>query len=200
MDRLADWIRRNCLNNIEFDPPFHPLRKDAIVVGHTNAGAKIHCRIKEIQSGWGVQTADRDASDLIWAFADRDANSALGTEGTYCMGFGHNGRLTDPLQSEDFENALLKLKPDVTIDGYLTHAWATDPFAKGAWYCASPDATCKYLGELQKSHGRITMASADWADGWRGFVDGAIEQGARAAVTVAKDLAAERAFSNHVDA
>ena len=176
-----------------------PLRRDAIAAGHMNTGAKIHYRIKETQSGWGVQTADRNSSDLIWAFADRNANSAKRPEGTYCMGFGYNSRLADPLASEDIKSALLKLKPNVTIDGYLTHAWATDPFAKGVWYCASPDATSQYLEELQKPHGKIIMASADWADGWKGFVDGAIEQGARAAVTVAKDLAAERATSNHVD-
>jgi len=34
-----------------------------------------------------------------------------------------------------------------------------------------------YLEELQRAHGRVLFASADWADGWRGFVDGAIERG-----------------------
>lgn len=38
-----------------------------------------------------------------------------------------------------------------------------------------------YLEELQRPHGRVIFANADWADGWRGFVDGAIERGYRAA-------------------
>lgn len=54
----------------------------------------------------------------------------------------------------------------------------------------------KYLEELQKPHGRVFMASADWADGWRGFVDGAIEQGKRAALHVAKALKAEKGVAN----
>ena len=34
--------------------------------------------------------------------------------------------------------------------------------------------------------------SADWALGWRGFIDGGIEDGARAAKEVKDELAAER--------
>lgn len=41
----------------------------------------------------------------------------------------------------------------------------------------------------QKNDGRVLMASADWANGFAGFVDGAIERGAKAAVAVRKLLA-----------
>lgn len=56
-----------------------------------------------------------------------------------------------------------------------------DPYAKGVWACWGPNAASRYLPELQKQYGRVVFASADWADGWRGFVDGAIEQGHQAA-------------------
>jgi lysyl oxidase-like protein 2/3/4 len=52
-----------------------------------------------------------------------------------------------------------------------------DPYAKGVWACWGPNSASRYLQELQQHQGRIIFASADWADGWRGFVDGAIEQG-----------------------
>ena len=39
--------------------------------------------------------------------------------------------------------------------------------------------------ELQKAHGRVMFASADWADGWRGFIDGALESGLKAATDAA---------------
>jgi monoamine oxidase len=41
----------------------------------------------------------------------------------------------------------------------------------------SKDFTSKYLSALQERHGNVWFASADWADGWRGFIDGAVEQG-----------------------
>ena len=63
--------------------------------------------------------------------------------------------------------------------------------AKGTWSCWGPGSMSKYLQELQKPHGRVVFASADWANGWRGFVDGAIEQGVEAANRVLELLGKE---------
>lgn len=59
-----------------------------------------------------------------------------------------------------------------------------DPLAKGVWSCWGPGGMTKWLRELQQPHARVLFASADWADGWRGFVDGAIERGGRSAIEV----------------
>lgn len=45
-----------------------------------------------------------------------------------------------------------------------------------------------YQEELQSAHGNILFASADWAHGWRAFIDGAIEQGALNAKEVLNHL------------
>jgi monoamine oxidase len=36
------------------------------------------------------------------------------------------------------------------------------------------------LAELQRPEGRVFIAGSDYADGWAGFIDGAIESGMRA--------------------
>jgi monoamine oxidase len=36
------------------------------------------------------------------------------------------------------------------------------------------------LAELQRPEGRVLLAGSDYADGWAGFIDGAIESGMRA--------------------
>jgi monoamine oxidase len=46
----------------------------------------------------------------------------------------------------------------------------------------------KYLDELRARHGNVFFASSDWAVGWRSFIDGAIEEGTRAALDVRRDL------------
>ena len=51
-----------------------------------------------------------------------------------------------------------------------------------------PRFSLKYLDALRERHGNVLFASADWALGWRGFIDGAIEEGARAARTIACEL------------
>lgn len=52
----------------------------------------------------------------------------------------------------------------------------------------SPKFVSSYLEDLRASHGNVMFASADWAVGWRSFIDGAIEEGTRAALTVVRDL------------
>lgn len=68
-----------------------------------------------------------------------------------------------------------------SVDAYITHDWVSDRFSKGTWVSHGPGFRSTYLAELQKPYGRIQFANADWADGWAGFVDGAIEQGTRSA-------------------
>ena len=44
------------------------------------------------------------------------------------------------------------------------------------------------IPELQRPEGRLLLAGADYANGWYGFIDGAIESGLSAAATVDKWL------------
>lgn len=56
-----------------------------------------------------------------------------------------------------------------------------DPYSKGVWCCHQPGYLSKYLAELQTSVGNLKFASADYCDGWRGYIDGAIESATLAA-------------------
>lgn len=162
------------------------LRQEAVQKGHINAGAKIHFHVNETQPGWFGITADKENSDIVFALSDRNGTQSEEQSGTFCIGFGFTGQLPNLMDHEAVVAALKTLQADTTVKGYLTHDWAHDPFAKGTWWCGGPDMATKYTQELQQPHGRIIMASSDWADGWRSFVDGAIEQGSRAAARVAK--------------
>lgn len=70
----------------------------------------------------------------------------------------------------------------------LYHPWADDPFSKGTWAMYGPGFATRFIRDLQASQGRVHFASADWADGWHGFIDGAIEQGMRAASEIYTEL------------
>ena len=76
----------------------------------------------------------------------------------------------------------------MNIKRILFHDWISDPYALAgpAWYSAG--YLTKYLAELQKRHGNVLMANADWASGWRAFIEGAMEQGALAADEVLNEL------------
>lgn len=44
------------------------------------------------------------------------------------------------------------------------------------------------LDALRSRHGNVVFANSDWAVGWRSFIDGAIEEGTRAAMAVVEEL------------
>lgn len=112
---------------------------------------------------------------------------------TTALAFTWPNAFSAPSGLEDHETVLPALNNllghRAPINAYMVHDWAADPFARGAWMSFRPGDMSTYAEALQQSHGRIVMASADWANGFAGFVDGAIEQGARAAGRVKKELA-----------
>jgi monoamine oxidase len=80
-----------------------------------------------------------------------------------------------------------KLDYELTIL-QVFHNWSQDKYAKGAWFFPGKDFVTKNLEELRSRHGNVFFASSDWAIGWRSFIDGAIEEGSRAAMDVRRDL------------
>lgn len=55
------------------------------------------------------------------------------------------------------------------------------------WY--RPGMEVKYLEALRKRQGAVLFANSDWAaGGWRSFIDGAIQSGTEAALTVRNEL------------
>ena len=57
----------------------------------------------------------------------------------------------------------------------------------------SPGFITKSLEDLRARQGNVFFANSDWAVGWRSFIDGAIEEGSRAALAVQRDLRAAKA-------
>lgn len=158
-------------------------------MGHINTGAKIHFKLSETQPGWFTSCNTPRTSPFVFGFSDHNGTQATGPSGTWCIGFGYSGQLTDKTASDQIISEFTKnLNPHADVQLYATHDWMNDPYAKGAWHCWGPGCMSKYLAELQKPEGRIQFANADWADGWRGFVDGAIERGMLAATEVRRSL------------
>lgn len=209
--RVVCTIPLNCLLDVHFDPPLSAGKQSAAQSGHTNLGEKYHFAMNEVQGNWFANTSDTESS-FLFGLKDHDGKCCeyglillarltfAGTQsanraGSLAMMFGHSGKLTDPTKSDHVISEFKKLQPNGEVRGYVSHTWSEDPYAKGAWFCASPGQATKSLKALQEPHGRVFMANADWAQGWRGFIDGAIEQGARASAVVKFALEQEDCIS-----
>jgi monoamine oxidase len=103
------------------------------------------------------------------------------------VAFGPPGAV-DVNNAASVQQAVRTLIPDAIVTEAAGHNWSDDPFSDGAWCCYRPNQMTKYLKALQTREGNCFFASADSADGWRGFIDGAIESGLRASHDVLRTL------------
>ncbi|KAH7007494.1 hypothetical protein EDB80DRAFT_880995 [Ilyonectria destructans] len=165
----------NVLKHIEFKPSLELLKREAIQKGHINYMIKIHVEVKG--KDW------RSWSGMAWpgkglAGAYGDGLTKAGN--THLVSFGHDAPI-DPTQApEKLMDAVRHLDPTVPIERLIFHDWNNDPYSQGAWCIYPPGFATKYLKALQQPHGDVFFCGADWADGgWRGFIDGAIEQALR---------------------
>lgn len=145
--------------------------------------AKIHYEVRgsELKSWSGMAWPGQG---LLYAYGD----GVTPAGNTHLTAFGASMPVFHAEDDiEKTKEAMMTIR-DVDIKRIVFHDWVKDPFARGAWCMFDKGFATKYLTELQESHGNVEFASADWADGWRGFIDGAIEQGSRSALRIARNL------------
>ncbi|CEL00657.1 Putative Monoamine oxidase N [Aspergillus calidoustus] len=181
--RVVNTIPLSVLHTIHFDPPLSPLRQEAMRIGHLNHLTKVHAEVEGDLRGLRGCTWP---GDLLYIYGD---GFCAGEKSTRITSFaGDNRGKLDPLKEpERLETALQRFHP-MKIKKMLFHDWLSDPYSQAgpAWYRTG--FLTKYLAELQKRHGNVLMANADWAMGWRAFIEGAMEQGGLAADTVMNEL------------
>ncbi|MFF4224805.1 flavin monoamine oxidase family protein [Streptomyces sp. L500] len=103
------------------------------------------------------------------------------SEGQLYVGFSVDPKL-DPTNTAQVKDAVKKLGADLDIIGLRAQNWGADEFSRGGWAFRKPgQLTSLYPDVLNQATSRITFASGDIAEGWTGFIDGAIESGLRAA-------------------
>lgn len=177
------------LATIDFDPPLPALQQEAADRGMPHKGGKIVFKLKRKQP-CDIAGSPCGKSPFMFSMSDdyeREVNGSTAAAFTWPNAFPPDNTLTYA------HIVILALEELVKapIASYLTHDWAEDQHARGAWMSFRPGDMSKYSEALQQTHGRVVMASADWANGFAGFVDGAIEQGTRAASEVARGLGKE---------
>jgi monoamine oxidase len=73
---------------------------------------------------------------------------------------------------------------DEALDA-TAHDWLSDEFSRGTWAIHRPGWYEHHHAAMRRPEGRVVFAGSDLADGWAGFIDGAIESGLRAGALAA---------------
>jgi len=168
----------NVLGAIEFEPALSEGKQEAISLGQASRGVKIFLRTCGAEV---LENAIRPGHP----FGYLDTETLLGGGTQLQIGFGAGARRCDPEDAGSVQQALDEILPGYELLGATTHDWVADEYAQGTWAIHRPGWYTRHHAEMRRLEGRIVLGGSDLANGWAGFIDGAIESGLEAGARAA---------------
>jgi len=166
----------NALPGIEFDPPLSDGKQAAIALGQASRGVKIFIHA----SGEPVfQNAIKPGH--AFGYLDTEILYSDGTQ--LLIGFGPDAENCDATDLAAVQRQLDEILPGYEALAATAHDWLADEFSRGTWAIHRPGWYTHHHAEMQRPEGAVILAGSDLANGWAGFMDGAIESGLRAGAT-----------------
>lgn len=162
------------LPGITFEPPLPDSSRKAIANGQVSKGIKAWIKVKgALQPFVALGSADWPLNFAQKEY-DQDGDTIL-------VAFGPYSDRLDTTDLRQVQAALDLLLPDAEVLDVASHDWTADAFSGETWPMHRPGYLTESLADFQKPQGRLVIAGADYANGWGGFIDGAIESGLEAA-------------------
>jgi len=168
-------VPMNVLPGIDFVPALPKQLREAAAEGHTGAGVKLYIKVRGRQGN--IYAMGEEGHPVSTLFTYKEAQ-----DHTLMVGFGIDSQAIDFYDEEEVQRVLRDYLPTAQVQGCVAYDWLLDPYSKGTYASYKPGWMEKYYDYFQQDSGRILFASGDHGDGWRGFIDGAISAGAKAAV------------------
>jgi pseudooxynicotine oxidase len=171
----------NALPWIEFDPPLSEGKQEAIALGQASRGIKIfiHARGEPV-----FQNAIKPGH--AFGYLDTEILYPDGTQ--LLIGFGPDAENCDATDLAAVQRQLDLILPGYEALAATAHDWLADEFSRGTWAIHRPGWYTHHHAEMQRPEGAVILAGSDLANGWAGFMDGAIESGLRAGATALRQL------------
>jgi monoamine oxidase len=175
----------NALPAIEFDPPLPADKRAAIAAGQASTGLKIFIRAR----GPAVQqNAIRPGHPFGYV-----ATEHLLPGGEQVMiGFGIDGAACDTADLPSVQRQLDLIIPGYEVVAATANDWVGDEFSRGTWAIHRPGWYTTHHANARRPEGRVVFAGSDIANGWSGFIDGAIESGFRGAALALDAMTSHR--------
>ncbi|HXO08373.1 MAG TPA: FAD-dependent oxidoreductase, partial [Solirubrobacteraceae bacterium] len=104
------------------------------------------------------------------------------------IGFGIDAEHCDAGDLPAVQGQLDAILPGYEVLDATAHNWLGDEFSRGTWAIHRPGWYEHHHVAMRRPEGRVVFAGSDLANGWSGFIDGAIESGLRGA-SLARALA-----------
>jgi monoamine oxidase len=175
----------NALSSIEFDPPLSEGKRAAVAAGQASTGLKIFIRAR----GPAVQ---QNAIRPGHPFGYLATEYMLGGGEQVMIGFGIDGRACDVTDLSPVQRQLDDIIPGYEVVDAMANDWLGQEFSRGTWAIHRPGWYTNHHANARRPEGRIAFAGSDIANGWSGFIDGAIESGFRGAALALDAMTSHR--------
>ncbi|MGO9821052.1 MAG: flavin monoamine oxidase family protein [Solirubrobacteraceae bacterium] len=163
----------NALGAIEFAPVLAEDKRRAIRLGQASRGVKVMIRARGEPV---LQNSIRPGHPFGYLASDE-----LFGDGTQLLiGFGPDAERYDGDGVTGVQRQLDEILPGYETLDATAHDWFADEFSRGTWAIHRPGWYEHHHAAMQRRDGSVLFAGSDLADGWAGFIDGAIESGLRA--------------------
>ena len=96
------------------------------------------------------------------------------------IGFGYDAECCDPADLVAMQASLDEILPGYEVLDVTAHDWLADEFSLGTWAIHRPGWYEHHHAAMRRPEGKLILAGSDLANGWAGFIDGAIESGLQA--------------------
>jgi len=163
----------NTLGAIEFAPALSGRKQEAITLGQSSRGIKLFVHARGEPQ---LQNAIRPGHPFGYL-----GTESLSDDGTQLMiGFGLDASRCNAGDLAAVQRQLDAILPSYELLEATAHDWLADEFSRGTWAIHRPGWYEHHHAQMQLPEGRVLLAGSDLANGWAGFIDGAIESGLRA--------------------
>jgi monoamine oxidase len=163
----------NVLGAIEFAPALADDKRRAIALGQASRGIKVMIRA---HGAAARQNSIRPGHPFGYLATEQ----LFAGDTQLLIGFGPDAERCDASSLIDVQRDLDELLPGYDALEATAHDWLADEFSRGTWAIHRPGWYEHHHSAMQRRDGSVLFAGSDLADGWAGFIDGAIESGLRA--------------------
>lgn len=163
----------NTLDRIAFSPALPGDKQAGIALGQASRGVKIFIHAR----GEPVLT---NAVQAGHPFGYLSSDTLFPDGSQQLIGFGPDAAVCRPEDTDWVQGSLNELLPEYEVLEATAHDWLADEFARGTWAIHRPGWYEHHHASMRRPEGRVLLAGSDLANGWSGFIDGAIESGLRA--------------------
>ncbi|WP_246197234.1 flavin monoamine oxidase family protein [Cytobacillus depressus] len=179
------------LQKIEFQPALSLEKRASSKEGQTSKGVKVWAKVKGKLEPFDALAPGNYPLNSV--HLDRYQGGD-----TIVVGFGPSANWLDPSDKIAVEKALQYWIPDIEVIESTGHDWVNDEFSLETWPMLKPNQLTSYHQEWNTPENAVFLAGTTYANGWAGFIDGAIESGLTVSRRVHKFLTGELTFSKRL--